>query len=75
MDLSSASAQLEDAQKGFNLLFLDNIDGAKEKCKPLKSKDLQTLESITVRKGNSAFHSSGLGIICFIQAALGLEVP
>jgi tRNA isopentenyl-2-thiomethyl-A-37 hydroxylase MiaE len=25
-------AQLEDAQKGFDLIFIDNIEGAKEAC-------------------------------------------
>jgi len=57
MSQTTPLSQLEDAQKGFNLLFSDDITGAKE----------------ALRAGTSPFHITGLGIVCFIQAILGLE--
>lgn len=30
--VATAAEQLADAQKGFNLLFIDDIEGAKEAC-------------------------------------------
>lgn len=53
------AAQLSSASKAFDALFNNDVRKAKE----------------TFKTDDSPFHLLGLGVVSFLEAALGMEVP
>lgn len=69
------SAELQHATEGFDLLFVNDLDGAKQRCtSPAAARLSASLTHAgTVAAGQSPFHSMGAGVCAFLQAALGME--
>lgn len=56
---AETAAQLSSATKAFDALFDNDVLKAKE----------------TFKTDDSPFHLLGLGVVSFLEAALGMEVP